>query len=142
MPNKQGKAPRHPRQVPRPETPAACPDDHLIRLGCEMWQLCKNAQGWVEKMGARHQRRAENQIGWGRSRLKEILAERGIELQDRTGQVWDEGDPVDIVNAPEAAQSGTSRVASTLEPVVLRHGNVVRRGKVTVSTDTEESASE
>lgn len=133
MPNKQGK--------PRGKSPArssvACSDDHLIRLGCEMWQLCKNAQGWVEKMGARHQRRADNQIEWGRSRAKEILAERGIELQDRTGRVWDEGDPVDIVNAPEAAESGTSLVTSTLEPVVLHQGKVVRRGKVTVSTDTE-----
>ena len=69
--------------------------------------------------------------------MKEILAERGIELQDRTGHVWDEGDPVDIVNAPEAAQSGACCVTSTLEPVVLRQGRVVRRGKVTVSTDTE-----
>ena len=129
---------RNKREAPRPETP----DEHLIRLGCEMWQLCKNAQGWVGKMGARHQRRAGNQIEWGRSRLKEILAERDIELQDRTGQVWDEGDPVDVVNAPEAAQSGASVVTSTLEPVVLRQGKVVRRGKITVSTDTEVPANE
>lgn len=115
----------------------ACSDDHLIRLACEMWQLCKNAQGWVEKMGERHRRRARNQIEWGRSRLDEILAQRGIELQDRTGDVWDEGDPVDIVNAPEAAQSGVSVVTSTLEPVVLHQGKVVMRGRVTVSTDTE-----
>ena len=117
-------------------------NDHLIEMGCEMWQLCKNAEGWVEKLGARHQRRASNQIDWARSRLTEILAQRGIELQDRTGEVGDEGDPVNIVNAPETAQSGASKVTSTLEPIVLRQGRVVRRGKVTVSIDAEEPSNE
>ena len=128
---------------PKLETPVTCADDHLIGLGCEMWQLCKNAEGWVEKLSVRHQRRAANQIDWARSRLSETLAQRGIELQDRTGDVWDEGDPVDIVNAPEMAQSGASIVTSTLEPVVLRQGKVVQRGKVTVSIeDTEEPRNE
>lgn len=113
---------------------ASCSDDHLIGLACEMWQLCRSAQGWVESLGQRHQRRARNQIDWGRGRLTDILGQRGIELQDKTGQAWDEGDPVDIVNASEAAQSGVSIVTSTLEPVVLRRGKVVRRGKVIVAT--------
>ena len=117
-----------------PEVSAEFSDDRLIELGREMWQLCKSAQGWLEKLGGRHQRRAGNQIDWGRSRLTEILAQRGIELQDRTGQAWDEGDPVDIVNASEAARSDASIVTSTLEPVVLHQGKVVRRGKVIVAT--------
>ena len=119
------------------EDPSA--DSHLIALGCEMWHLCKKASGWFAASAGdysvdRRTRGAVSQIDWARSRLADILAQRDIEIQDRTGQVWDIGDPVDVVNAPETAQSGVSTVSSTLEPVVLHQGKVVQRGKVTVNT--------
>ena len=109
-------------------------DQFLIELGCEMWQLCNNAKGWVEKLGDRHQRRANNQINWGRDRLDKILEKRNIKLHDLTGQIWREGDPVEIVDAPSEARSGDSVVKAVLEPVVMQNGKLVRRGKVTVGT--------
>lgn len=112
-------------------------DQLLIELGCELWQLCRNAKGWVGKLSERHSRRASNQVDWGRGRLGEILAKRGIELKDKVGQAWEEGDPVEIVNAPEEALSGISIVTAVLEPVVMQQGTLVRRGKITVETHRE-----
>ena len=109
-------------------------DALLMELGCEMWQICRHAQGWVERMDGGMRRRAGTRLDWGRGRLEEILAQRGIVIQDRTGRVWDDGDPVDVVNAPAEAQSGASIITCTLEPVVLCKGDVRRRGKVTIAT--------
>ena len=109
-------------------------DELLMELGCEMWQICRHAQGWVGRMDGGMRRRAGTRLDWGRGRLEEILAQRGIAIQDRTGQAWDAGDPVDVVNAPAEAQSGASIITSTLEPAVIRQGEVVRRGKVTIAT--------
>ena len=118
----------------QPSTQTEDADQLLIDLGCEMWQLCRSAMGWVGKLSDSRRRRATSQVNWGRSRLDEILAKRGIELHDWTGRVWKEGDPVEIINASGEAKSGDSVVTTALEPVVMRRGKLVRRGKVTLGT--------
>lgn len=124
----------------QPSTQTEDVDELLIELGCEMWQLCRSTVGWVGKLSDSRRRRATSQVDWGRSRLDEILAKRGIELHDWTGQIWKEGDPVEIVNAPGEAKSGGSVVTAALEPVVMRQGKLVRRGKVTVGTPSSLSS--
>ena len=121
-------------KLPLPQPPESV-DDHLVELGCEMWQLCRQAQVWAEHLGERRQRRMHSQVQWGLSRLADILASRGIELQDRTGQKWDDGDPIDVINASVSVRPGAI-ITNTLEPVVLHHGKVKRRGKGIASTTT------
>ena len=121
-------------RLPLPQPPESA-NDHLIELGCEMWQLCRQAQGWAEHLGERRQRRAYSQIQWGLGRLSDILSKRGIEIQDRTGQKWDGGDPIDVVNASASVRPGAT-IRNMLEPVVLHQGKVKRRGKGIAATTT------
>ena len=119
----------------------AAPPGAVVALGKELWTLTRHAGSWTEGLGERRQRRAQNQIEWAETRLQNILAEEGIVLRDLTGEVWDEGDPVEIVNPPEAREPGTQlRIEAMLAPVILHQGRVVEQGKISVRIEEKKAS--
>ena len=90
-------------------------------------------------MNERSGRRAANQASWTRSKLSEALREVGITLVSLEGQIWSEGDAVEILNAPGEGQKAPLRIVRMVEPIVMDDGQPIRLGKATVeATDTEQ----
>ena len=107
----------------------------LIDLGAEAWSLAQSARGWAEQLGERRQRRAWSRIEWFQTRLVEILGQEEIVLQDLTGQIWNEGDAVEVLNPAEPEADQQAKITNMLEPIIIHRGRVVRRGKVSITLE-------
>ena len=120
----------------RRKTKPTTPPHGVIALGKELWTLARQADSWTEGLGERRRRRAENQIAWAKTQLENILAREQLVFRDLTGEVWDEGEPVEIVNPPVTRPPDTQlRVETMLSPVILYQGRVVEHGKISISIE-------
>lgn len=109
------------------------PTEALIELALEAWSLTANIEGWVGRLEGLREKRARSRLQWMRSRLVELLGKEGITLQDLSGQQWDEGDAVEVLNPTEPEEGQRAVISTMVEPIVIRNGRVARRGKVTIT---------
>ena len=70
--------------------------------------------------------------------LTSFLAGLGIEARDLTGQPYDPGLAVEVVDSEDDAEApkGSARIEEMLSPIVLRNGQLIRTGQVAVSRGT------
>ena len=109
--------------------------DTLIEVAVEAWGLASSVEAWAGRLGERREQRALGRVRWLRFRLSELLEREGIVLQDLTGQVWDEGDAVEVVNPVEPIEGQKARISTMLEPIVVQRGRLARRGKVSITIE-------
>ncbi len=72
-------------------------------------------------------------------RMIESLALAGVELHDLTGQPWDAGLAVDVLDleTDTSLAPGATSIRSMTRPLVLASGNVIVRGEVLVARGPE-----
>jgi len=102
-------------------------DGEAITLAIEVWRM----EQWLAKQDA------EGALGaprYAMRRIKAILDQHGLETLDLTGSPASDGLAYEISEAIEdqALDPGAKMISETLEPIVLRDGEVVRHGRVVV----------
>jgi hypothetical protein len=103
----------------------------LADLAVDGWRL----QRWALLSGFERERVVARQTS--RS-LTSFLAGLGIETRDLTGQPYDPGLAVEVVDSEEDADApeGSARIEEMLSPIVLRNGQLIKTGQVAVSRGT------
>jgi hypothetical protein len=99
----------------------------LADLAVDGWRL----QRWALLSGFEKERVVARQAS--RS-LTSFLAGLGIETRDLSGQPYDPGLAVEVVESEEDADApkGSIRIEEMLAPIVLRNGQLIRTGQVAV----------
>lgn len=98
-----------------------------ITLAVEVWRV----EQWLNKQSSDAALAAPR---YAMRRINAILDAHGIETLDFTGSPASDGLAVDITEAIEdaALEPGERIISETLQPVVLRNGEVVQHGRVVV----------
>ena len=95
----------------------------LIELAIDSWRLNRClGEGEAGATGARHAAR----------RLSEFLKKHGIEIQDLTGQVYEPGLALEVIENNTKHTDGPMAIEETISPGVLLRGKLVRQGRVII----------
>jgi hypothetical protein len=99
----------------------------LAELAIDSWRL----QRWAFAGGFEKDRVVARQASRA---LMNFLAGLGFETSDLTGQPYDPGLAVDVVDSGEDADAPAEsvRIEVMLAPIVLRNGRLIRAGQVAV----------
>jgi hypothetical protein len=99
----------------------------LAELAVEWWRLERWAGGAEQEASRSHARHVARRLG-------KFLSERGLEVIDLTGRIYEPGLAVEVLDAFEDATlpAGAQLVDETVAPIVLWRGEVVRHGQVVV----------
>jgi hypothetical protein len=100
----------------------------LTDLAVDCWRL----QHWAFVSGHENERVVARQVSRA---LSSFLSDIGLETRDLTGQPYDAGLSVEVVDAEEdaSAPNGSVRIQEMIAPIVLRNGELIRGGQVALS---------
>jgi hypothetical protein len=102
----------------------------LANIAIECWRLTR----WAFESGHDRDRIVARQTS---RELKSLLDGLGFEIRDLTGQPYDPGLAVDVVDAQDGGDSaaGSAKIVETIVPIVLWRGRVVKAGQVVISRE-------
>jgi hypothetical protein len=63
-------------------------------------------------------------------KIKKMINKNQLELLDLTGQKYDEGISVDVIDKEEGNEKGYLYISKMIEPIILFKGKVIKYGKV------------
>jgi hypothetical protein len=97
----------------------------LTDLAIEAWRL----QRWAFMSGFERERTIPRRTT--RS-LTSFLTDAGFEFCDLSGQPYDPGLAVEVVDTEGDKNAGSAWISETVSPIVLWHGHMVRTGEVVI----------
>jgi hypothetical protein len=101
--------------------------DGVASIHSEIWRL----EQLADALGDRAQAAAARRIA---RQLRASLCEVGIEIVDYAGRVYDPGMAPEVLDVRfvKSAESRADLVSETIEPTLIWHGQVLRRGQIVV----------
>jgi hypothetical protein len=102
----------------------------LANIAIECWRVTC----WAFESGHDRDRIVARQTS---RELKSLLDGLGFEIRDLTGQPYDPGLAVDVLDAQDGGDSaaGSAKIVETIVPIVLWRGRVVKAGQVVISRE-------
>jgi hypothetical protein len=99
----------------------------LADVAIECWRL----QRWAFASGFEKDRTIARQAS---RTLSSFLAEMGVEICDLTGQPYDPGLAVEVIDTEDSpdAPIGSANIAEMIAPILFWHGRVIKAGQVVV----------
>lgn len=104
--------------------------DALALAAAEHWRVARRILKLAADLDPARIRREEAALRYGLHRLHAAMERLGLHLSFFDGQPWTPEIPVEPVNADDFSDETGLVVAETLEPTILYHGRILRRGKV------------
>ena len=104
----------------------------MASLAVEYWRLLRLCKRTLMEQPPEKQVKGIAQVRYAFNRLVSILEENGIRLIAYEGEAYTPNLPVSVVNSDEFKNSGDLFIDQTLDPTLVRDGNVLVVGKVVV----------
>lgn len=112
----------------------SAPHSALADLATHYWKLCESL---AHKCAGEENSADAAMLRYSRSKLDAILGSEDMELRCYAGQEWGAALPTIPIN-PDEICGESATVLRTIEPTILRSGNVLLPGKVMLTeTQTE-----
>ena len=111
-------------------TEPTVPRDALLLLAAEWWKSNRRLLRLAAEAQPGRLERERAQAAYSTRRIEAALDGVGLRLADHTGQPFSPSLPAEPVNPEDFAGEDGLEVADTVEPTVLEHGRILRRGKV------------
>ncbi len=116
-------------------------DKTLVSLAIEQWKLLRLYRRSIIDLPLEKQKRTEAQWAYASGRLVALAAELRLRLMEYEGMAYEPNLPVIVLNADEFDTSEGLVIDRTLEPTVLRDGQVLSMGTVVVTLGEETNVS-
>lgn len=104
----------------------------LANIAVESWRFSRVYERMLMKMDASEQSRYKSQLRWHEKKVEEALAEAQLSIVNLEGLAFETGMAVTPINIDEFNASDYLIVDQMLEPIIMRIGNLVRTGTVTL----------
>jgi hypothetical protein len=100
-------------------------------LAVECWRLHREMARMAARLPLEDHPRFDAQLRFARAKLERLTEAMGLRLEEFDGQPFTASLPASATNADEMT-GADAVVSTTLEPVVMQDGRVIRFGKVTL----------
>lgn len=101
----------------------------LALAATEHWRAARRLIRLATELDPARARREEAALRFGLAQLHAAMEALGLRIGTFDDQAWTPEIPVEPVNADDFADETGLVVHETLEPTVLYHGRILRRGK-------------
>ena len=106
--------------------------ESMASLAVEYWRLLRLCKRTLMEQPPNKHAKGMAQVRYASNRLVSILEENGIRLIVYEGEAYTPNLPVSVVNSDEFEDSGELFVDQTIDPTLIKDGNVLVGGKVVV----------
>ncbi len=105
--------------------------EEIVELATEVWKIEQRISKASENMAEIHQKALSNSI----NRLKNYLNKYDVEIQEYTGQKYNDGLNFDILSREQDPTLEFAVIKETVEPTIICRGRVVKRAKVILASN-------
>lgn len=105
--------------------------EEIVELATEVWKIEQRISKASENMAEIHQKALGNSI----NRLKNYLNKYDVEIQDYTGQKYNDGLNFDVLSREQDPTLEFAVIKETVEPTIICRGRVVKRAKVILASN-------
>lgn len=104
----------------------------IINFAIDSWRFAKNFRNLAAKLQPSEQKRANNQLHFYLKKIDEALNSVHCRFVDYTGNKYDPGLPISVINLDEFTYEDELVIEQMLEPVVIGNTGIIRIGTATV----------
>lgn len=105
--------------------------EEIVELATEVWKIEQRVLKAGDTIAEAHKRGLESSI----VRLKKYLQKFDVEIQDYSGQKYNEGFNFDILSREQDPSLEFPIIKETVEPTIICRGRVVKRAKVILASN-------
>jgi len=105
--------------------------EEITELATEIWRIEQRLSKTADKISDVHKKGLENSI----QRLKRYLNKFDVEIQDYTGQKYNDGFNFDILSREQDATLEFPIIKETVEPTITCRGRIVKKAKVILASN-------
>lgn len=109
--------------------------EDLIELAIELWRMENKISRFSSSLSSDQKESLKTSI----TKLKRYLDKNDIEILDHTGQKYNPGQNLTIIDVEKDPKAPKTIIKETIKPTILLKGTVIRAGEVTiVSNESDE----
>ena len=105
-------------------------DDTLCVLATEWWKVTNRLIRLCDKVAISHRQREQAMAEYAFKRIGAALLLHGISIVDQTGKEFGPSLPAEPINPDDFDNGDDLVVIDTIEPTLVRNGQILARGKV------------
>lgn len=105
--------------------------EEIVDLATEVWKIEQRISKASENMPEIHQKGLSSSV----NRLKSYLNKYDVEIQDYTGQKYNDGLNFDVLSREQDPTLEFAIVKETVEPTITCRGRVVKRAKIILASN-------
>ena len=105
--------------------------EEITELATEIWRIEQRLLKTADKIADVHKKGLNNSV----QRLKRYLQKFDIEIQDYTGQKYNDGFNFDILSREQDPSLEFPIVKETVEPTITCRGRIVKKAKVILASN-------
>ncbi len=105
--------------------------EEIVELATEVWKIEQRVLKAGDTIAEAHKRGLESSI----VRLKKYLQKFDVEIQDYSGQKYNEGFNFDILSREQDPSLEFPIIKETVEPTIICRGRVVKKAKVILASN-------
>ncbi len=105
--------------------------EEIADLAGEVWKIEQRLAKVSDNIPETHRRGMENSV----QRLRRYLEKFDVETQDYTGQKYNDGLNLDVLQVEHDSTAVVPIIKETKEPTIICRGRVVRKAKVIIATN-------
>jgi hypothetical protein len=102
--------------------------DFLAEIAISLWRVERALKKEFNEMGDLETKRTWKHL----QRLLSTLNNQGLVIQDKTGEIYDEGMSLRVVSAEEREDLERKLIIETVTPTVFLRKNIIRAGEVVI----------
>lgn len=105
--------------------------EEITELATEIWRIEQRLSKTADKISDVHKKGLENSV----QRLKRYLQKFDVEIQDYTGQKYNDGFNFDILSREQDPSLEHPIIKETVEPTITCRGRIVKKAKVILASN-------
>ena len=105
--------------------------EEITELATEIWKIEQRLSKTADKISDIHKKGLDNSV----QRLKRYLHKFDVEIQDYTGQKYNDGFNFDILSREQDSSLEYAIIKETIEPTIICRGRVVKKAKVILASN-------
>lgn len=98
---------------------------HLIDCALAIWQIEKHLKSIDDNLGIKIR-----PINSGITKILSVLNQYHIEIKDYTGEKYNEGMNIDIIDTIKNSNAKEARIIETISPTIICNGQIVKKARV------------
>jgi len=120
----------------RNKIPTAIDLDCLAEIAIGLWRVQRSLKREFNDAGDLETKRTWKHL----QRLLSVLNNKGIAIQDKTGELYDAGMSLRVVSAEEREDLERELIIETVTPTVFLGKNIIRAGEVVIGKPASQKA--